>query len=290
MFFQKTLRDHVHVTGIGLHSGKEATLRFLPAPPNTGVYFVRKDLPSKPELKVIAGNVQATSYATTLGGEIFSVSTIEHCMSTLSALRIDNLFVELSGPEIPIMDGSALHFLKAIEKVGLVEQDIPRNYCVITNSIEVVSGDKRARLDPYPGLRITAEIDFAHPQIGYQFIDLEINESTFQNEIAAARTFGFIKDVEQLRAKGLALGGSYDNAIVLSDDKILNPEGLRFKDEFVRHKVLDALGDLVTLGMPLMGHLSLFKAGHDLMNKLVRQVLSSSHCYRVSALQHMQPN
>jgi UDP-3-O-[3-hydroxymyristoyl] N-acetylglucosamine deacetylase len=280
MFFQKTIRTRTQVTGVGLHTGKTCTLTFVPAPPNTGVHFVKTDLEGKPSLRVHAHHVSATGYATTLGGEHFSVSTVEHCLSTLSALRIDNLIIELEGPEIPIGDGSAAPFLQAIQKAGLVEQDQPRKYCSITQPIYFADGEKQAYVVPYQGLRLTVTIDFPHPAIGKQKIDLDINETSFMREIASARTFGFLKDVEALQKNGLALGGSLDNAIVLDDEKVVNPGGLRFVDEFVRHKALDALGDLVTLGMPLMGHVVLYKAGHDLMNKLTRKIIESRDCYR----------
>lgn len=280
MFLQKTIRRKTTVKGIGIHSGDPCTLTFRPAPADTGVHFVRTDLPGAPSVKVSAQNVQATSLQTTIGGEAFSVATIEHCLSALSALRIDNLFIELDGPEIPICDGSAMCFLMALKEVGMIEQDQPRKYCYVTEPIYFSEGDKHAYIVPYHGLRISATIDFPHPQIGKQQIDIDINDHSFEREIAGARTFGFLKDVEALQAKGLAKGGSLENAIVLDDQNIVNPEGLRWSNEFVRHKCLDALGDLVTLEMPLMGHVVLYKAGHDVMNKLVRKVMASPQSYR----------
>lgn len=280
MFFQKTIRKTVEVKGVGIHSGETTCLRFKPAPANTGVYFIRADLPGRPFLKVSAMNVQAVSYQTTLGGPQFSVATIEHCVSALSALRIDNIYIELDGPEIPICDGSSKAFLEALNEGELIELDEPRKYCYITAPVEYKEGDKYAYVLPYHGLRITLSIEFQHSVIGHQKFDMEINEQTFSREIAPARTFGFLKDVEALKAAGLAKGGSLENAIVLDDTKVINPEGLRYKDEFVRHKVLDALGDLVTLEMPLMGHLVLHKAGHDIMNKLVKKIVSSPESYR----------
>jgi UDP-3-O-[3-hydroxymyristoyl] N-acetylglucosamine deacetylase len=280
MFFQKTIRQTVQVEGVGIHSGEKTNLRFRPAPANTGVYFVRADLPGKPYLKVSAKNVQAVSYQTSLGGPEFKVATIEHCVSALSALRIDNIYIELDGPEIPICDGSAQQFLAALLKAEPIEFDEPRKYCYITEPVSYVDGDKSAYVLPYHGLRLTISIDFQHPVIGAEKIDLEINEQTFIREIAEARTFGFLKDVEALKAVGLGRGGSLDNCIVLDDTKVINPEGLRYKDEFVRHKTLDALGDLVTLEMPLMGHLVLHKAGHDVMNKLINKIVASPKSYR----------
>ena len=280
MFLQKTIYRRTQVQGLGLHSGKNCTLNFAPAPANTGVHFVRNDLPGRPSLQALATNVSATGYATTLGGSAFTVSTVEHCLSALSALRIDNLLIELDGPEIPITDGSSQEFLKAIQRVGTVEQDQPRKYCSVTKPIYFSEGDKQAYVLPYHGLRVSVSIDFPHPAIGKQKMDLDINEQSFEREIASARTFGFLNEVEELQKRGLALGGSLLNAIGLDEQRILNPEGLRFPDEFVRHKALDALGDLVTLGMPLMGHVVLYKAGHDVMNKLVLQILRSPESYR----------
>lgn len=280
MFFQKTIRRTVEVKGVGIHSGEACTLRFKPAPANTGVYFIRADLPNRPYLKVSAMNVQAVSYQTVVGGPLFKVATIEHCVSSLSALRIDNIYIELDGPEIPICDGSSIYFTQALMNAELIELDEPRKYCYITEPISYSEGDKHAYVLPYHGLRVAVTIDFPHPVIGKETMDLEITEQSFAREIAPARTFGFLKDVEQLKASGLAKGGSLDNCIVLDDTKVINPDGLRYKDEFVRHKVLDALGDLVTLEMPLMGHLILHKAGHDIMNKLVRKIVSQPQSYR----------
>lgn len=280
MFLQKTIRKRTVVRGIGIHSGAPCSLTFRPAPPDTGVYFIRADLPGSPSLKVSGRHVQATTNQTTIGGEVFSVATIEHCVSALSALRIDNIFIELDGPEIPICDGSARMFLQALLDVGMVEQDQPRKYCYITEPIYFSEGEKHAYVVPYHGLRLSVTIDFPNPTIGRQTIDLDINEHSFARDIANARTFGFLKDVEMLQSRGLAKGGSLENCIVLDNEKIVNPEGLRWADEFVRHKALDALGDLVTLEMPLMGHVVLYKAGHDIMNKLVRKIWDSPQSYR----------
>jgi UDP-3-O-[3-hydroxymyristoyl] N-acetylglucosamine deacetylase len=280
MFFQKTVRNTIEVKGIGIHSGESCTLKFRPAPADTGVYFIRADLPGRPFLKVSSANVQAVSYQTVLGGELFKVATIEHCVSALSALRVDNVYIELDGPEIPICDGSALQFTEALFKTELVELDQPRKYCYITEPISYIEGDKHAYVLPYHGLRVGVSIEFAHQVIGQQSLDMEITEQSFLREIAPARTFGFLKDAEALKAAGLAKGGGMENCIILDDNKVINPEGLRFKDEFVRHKILDALGDLVTLEMPLMGHVVLHKAGHDIMNKLVKKIINSPQAYK----------
>lgn len=275
MFLQQTIRKKVTITGVGLHTGAETQISFCPAPPNTGVFFVRRDLPGCPSLSVLANFVSATSYATTLGNEHFAVSTVEHCLSSITALRIDNLYIELSGPEIPICDGSAVVFLQELLKAGVVEQDMPRQYIFVTQPIFVGNSEKHAYVLPYNGLRVSCTIDFAHPSIGQQTYDIDVNIANFEKDIAPARTFGFLRDVEALRQRGLARGGTLDNAIVLDDEKVMNPSGLRFPNEFVRHKVLDAIGDLVTLGKPLLGHVVLFKAGHDLMNQLNKAILAS---------------
>ncbi|HVK62631.1 MAG TPA: UDP-3-O-acyl-N-acetylglucosamine deacetylase [Bdellovibrionales bacterium] len=280
MFLQRTIRKRVEVKGIGLHTGEPASVVFKPAPPGTGIHIVRNDLPGSPSIAVQAEHVRATQMATTLGGAAFSVSTVEHCLSSLAAFRIDNLFIELSGPEIPIGDGSAAVFMEALLSAGLFEQEQPRKYAYITEPVFYGDGDKHAYVVPYNGLRLSCTIEFAHPIIGRQNLDLDINETTFVRELGRARTFGFFKDVEAMRAKGLARGGSLDNAVVLDETGIMNTDGLRFKDEFVRHKMLDALGDLVTLGMPLMGHLVLYKAGHDVLNRLVRKIIESPNSYR----------
>ncbi len=275
MFYQRTIRNRATINGIGLHTGEPAVLSFCPAPANTGIHFVRKDLTGSPSLAVNVESVKATARATTIGGKHFSVSTIEHCLSSLSALRIDNLIIELDGPEIPIVDGSAKPFLEAMLKAEIVEQDQARLYAYVTQPIYLGDDDKHVYVVPYNGLRITCTISFPHPSIGNQTIDCDISEHIFRTEIAPARTFGFLKEVEVLKTKGLIKGGSLENAIVLDDQKILNSEGLRYKDEFVRHKVLDTLGDLVTLGAPLMGHIVLYRTGHDMMNRFITKIKNS---------------
>lgn len=280
MFLQKTLKSKAVIQGVGLHKGLETTLSFCPAPANTGIHLVRTDLEGCPSVPVHADNVKATSLATSLGCDQFVVSTVEHCLSTLAAFRIDNVYLELKGSEIPIGDGSAKVFLDEIRKVGTVEQSEPRKYFYITKPIYCGTEEKHAYVVPYNGLRLSCTIDFEHKMIGQQFVDVDISEQTFATELASARTFGFAKDLEKMREMGLAMGASMDNAIAVGDDDILNPEGLRFENEFVRHKAMDALGDLMTLGRPLMGHVVLYKAGHDLLNQLVKKILQSTDCYQ----------
>ncbi len=284
MFLQKTIKKRVKVEGVGLHTGAPCSLTFVPAPAYAGVHFIKNDIKHKPAIQALVDNVSDTGYATTLGHEEFTVSTVEHCLSAVSALRIDNLFIELEGPEIPMMDGSALAFLEALQSVGLIELDAPRIYCQIVQPIEIIDGDKKATLLPYNGLRLSITIDFNHPSIGKQNLDVEVNELSFSREIASARTFGFVKDLEMLRARGLAKGAGLHNAVALGEQGILNPEGLRFPDEFVRHKALDALGDLLTLGSPVLGHLILYKAGHNLMNQLIQKVIQTTSSHRFTEL------
>lgn len=279
MYLQRSIRKRVRIEGIGIHTGKSAAISFCPAPENTGIHFVRRDLPGQPYISPQAQFVQATKMATTLGGEYFSVSTVEHCLSAVSAMQIDNLIIELEGPEIPIGDGSAKIFVDAILQSGIYDQDQARKYARIKKPIYYGDGEKHAYVVPYNGLRITSEIHFDHPEIGRQKLDIDIDALSFAKEIANARTFGFLKDVEALKKAGLALGGGLHNAVVLDPAKIVNPEGLRWPDEFVRHKTLDALGDLATLGMPLLGHVILYKAGHDVMNKLIAKIHSDPSCY-----------
>ena len=322
MFLQKTICKTVQIKGIGLHTGQEAELAFSPAPPYTGIHFIRSDLLGKPRIPVQAKYITATERATTLGRKIvsrgmrevdeakrvsevnrtdrtggtngtdrkidgtksFSISTVEHCLSAVTALRIDNLFIDLKGPEIPIGDGSAKIFLEALLQAKVVEQEQPRQYIFIQKAIHYGTEESHAYVLPYNGLRVSATIEFPHPVIQRQHLDLDVSEETFTREIAEARTFGFLKDIERLRSKDLILGGSLDNALVLDHEKVLSPEGLRFKDEFVRHKILDALGDLATLNSPLLGHLVLYKAGHNTLHKLIQKILSSSESYQAIEL------
>lgn len=280
MFLQRTLRKSVSIEGIGLHSGRLVKVELRPAPVGVGICVMRTDLPGQPYIPVQAKYVKATQLATTLGPEEFQIATVEHCLAAIAALRIDNVYIAVSGNEMPIVDGSALPFAQAMMSVGFSESSAPRQYIYMNKPVHVGSMDKFAYIQPYNGLRITCTIDFSHPKIGIQKLDLDISERTFLREIAPARTFGFVEELQALQAKGLGLGGSLDNAIGLTSDSILNPEGLRFEDEFVRHKCLDAIGDLAILGAPVLGHVVLYRAGHDLMNKLVKQILQEPTSYR----------
>jgi UDP-3-O-[3-hydroxymyristoyl] N-acetylglucosamine deacetylase len=278
---QRTLKAAVSCTGVGLHSGKPVTMTLVPANTNHGIVFVRVDLPGKPIIPVRSELVSCTALATTLSFNGVKVSTVEHVLAALSGLGIDNVRVELTGPEIPIMDGSAAPFAAMIAEAGIRHQDEPKKFLVITRPVSVSDGEKHATFTPGKHFRIECTIDFKHPLISDQHFVVDFCNRTFTREIASARTFGFLKDVEKLRALGLAQGGSLDNAVVVDDFNIVNPEGLRFPDEFVRHKLLDAVGDISLLGFPVIGTLTAYKTGHALNQKLVAKVLADPSNYEL---------
>ena len=280
MFFQRTIQKRIELSGIGIHTGKNVSMALCSAPPNTGIWFVRVDLEGRPAIPVRVDAVQSSVMATTVGIEGASVSTVEHFLSAVVALHVDNLFIEIDGPEVPILDGSAHLFMEALLSSGIIEQGWPKRYIYIDQRVYYGDGDKYAYATPYNGLRITCTIDFPHPQIGKQTLDVEISQSSFETSLARARTFGFLSDLKSLHSRGLAKGGTLENTICLDDKGVMNPEGLRFADEFVRHKVLDVLGDLAGLGQPLMGHIVLYKSGHQVMNCLIRKILDSPANYR----------
>lgn len=278
---QRTLQRAISVTGVGLHTGAPVCLRLVPAPANHGLLFVRTDLPQKPVIPVRSEFVTDTALATTLGLGDAKVSTVEHLLAALAGMGIDNLRMEVDGPEIPIMDGSAGPFVERILEAGLRLQSEPRAFIVIRRPVTVTDGDKYASFAPARRFRVECTIDFKHPLISDQQCSLELNDRNFIRELSSARTFGFLRDVDKLRSMGLARGGSLANAVVVDDFSILNPEGLRFPDEFVRHKVLDALGDIALLGRPVLGALTVFKTGHALNQKLVARVLADPSNYQV---------
>lgn len=284
--FQKTLASEVKTTGIGLHSGRKVVLLLKPASVDTGIIFRRVDVDEKIDIKVQANCVVDTRMATTLAHPEYPqvrVLTIEHLMSALAGLGVDNAIVEVDAPEIPIMDGSASSFVYLIESVGLVEQLAVRKFIRIKKSVSVSDGDKTARLDPYFGFKTRFGIDFDHPAIDGtgNYFELDFIGQAFTHEISRARTFGFIQDVEALRGLGLAQGGNLANAIVMDEYKILNPEGLRYENEFVKHKVLDAIGDLYVIGYPILAAYTAYKSGHALNNMLIRAVLEDEDNYEV---------
>ncbi len=276
MIKQKTIQKKVTLSGVGLHSGEQVQMILEPGVQDQGIRIFRTDIEKMPSLSLDVHKVQATQMATTVGSEGFHVSTVEHCLAAVHGMGIDSLNIKVDGPEIPIMDGSSIEFMQVLKQAGLTELSAPKNFWKIEKPIAFTEEGKQAILLPYDGLRISCTIDFTHPAIGEQYFDFEWTEDSFEAEIARARTFGFLHEVEWLKSQGLAKGGSLDNAIVLDKEAVLNPGGLRYKDEFVRHKILDALGDLMTLGRPIQGHLILYKAGHDLMNKLIKKLLSEN--------------
>lgn len=283
MIRQRTIREKVHCTGVGLHSGKPMKIELLPASEDSGIVFVRADLGV--ELRASVEHVTDTTLATTLStthdGKRVDVATVEHILAALAGLGIDNLRILVSGPEIPIMDGSAAPFVEMLLAAGIEEQRKSKRFLVIKREVKVTDGDKVARVSPGPGLKITCSLDFDHPLIPPTPFKFDFSESAFRRELVRARTFGFLRDVEALRARGLALGGSLDNAVVIDHYRVLNPEGLRYPDEFVRHKLLDAIGDLSLFGMPLIGRVHLSRSGHALNTRLVRAVLADAKNYEI---------
>jgi UDP-3-O-[3-hydroxymyristoyl] N-acetylglucosamine deacetylase len=284
MKVQRTLKQSFTLRGIGLHSGKRASLVVRPAPANHGVCFVRTDLEGRPTVGAHVRNVISTTLATTIAEGSAKVSTVEHLMSALWAMGVDNALCEVDGEEVPILDGSALPFAEAIAKVGLKSQRASRRYLVAKETIELRSGDKWAVLRPAKDFSIRYTIDFPHPVINRQEFHFS-HQTDFASEIAPCRTFGFLRDVERMQAMGLARGGSLKNAVVLDDQKALNPEGLRFEDEFVRHKVLDALGDFSLIGFPILAEIELHKAGHELQTKLIHELLERPHAFAIRVAQ-----
>jgi len=272
---QRTLKQSVRATGIGLHSGQKVYMTLRPAPANTGVVFRRVDLDPIADVRADALLVTETTLGTTLTQGAAKVATVEHLLSALAGLGVDNLFVELSAPEVPIMDGSAAPFVFLLQSAGIEEQNAAKRFVRVTRTIEVKDGDKWARLAPFDGYRINFEIDFDHPvfKTHPQHATLEFSTTAFLREISRARTFGFMRDIDYLRSKDLTLGGSLDNAVVLDDYRVLNEDGLRFRDEFVRHKILDAVGDLYLLGSSLIGEYSGYKSGHAINNALLRALI-----------------
>ncbi len=283
MIRQRTLKNLIRAKGIGLHSGKKVCLTLRPAPEDTGVVFVRNDLSPPKMIKAEVGAVSNTNLSTCIEKDSVRVSTIEHLLSAFSGMGIDNVFVDLSAPEVPIMDGSASPFIFLIESAGIVEQNAPKRFIRVKSPVVVEENGKTAALKPYDGFRVSFNIDFPQPVFKNQrkFLSLDFGGSSFVKELSRARTFGFLNDIEQLRANNLALGGSFDNAVVVDTYRVLNPEGLRYEDEFIRHKMLDAIGDTFLLGYSLIGEYVGYKSGHALNNKLTRKLLDSPSAWEV---------
>ena len=280
--FQHTVAGPAIFAGVGLHSGEHVRVAIRPAGPDTGIVFVRTDVRDRDNRVPVAGRaVSQTRLSTVIANPIgVSVSTIEHLMAALAALNIDNAVVELDGRECPIMDGSSDPFVRILDRTGVRRQDAVRRYIEVLEPIEIGSGDKRARLSPCERFEVAFEIAFDSAAIGRQSIDLVVTEQSFRDELSNCRTFGFLAEVEALRAMGLARGGSMENAVVIDGDRILNAEGLRRPNEFVRHKALDAIGDLYVLGAPLLGRFEGYLAGHALNNDLVRALLANPQAWR----------
>ncbi len=281
MVRQRTLKNSIKATGIGLHTGDKVVLTLRPAPVDTGIVFRRVDLPEPVDIPARAEYVGDTMMSSTLVKDGARISTVEHLLSALAGMGVDNLFVDVSAPEVPIMDGSAGPFVFLLQSAGIQEQPAPKRFIRIKRSVEVRDGDKWARLDPYSGFKVAFGIDFRHPAFSPQNQMAEFNFSTtaFVKEVSRARTFGFMRDIETLRSRRLALGGSLDNAVVLDDYRILNEDGLRYENEFVKHKILDAIGDLYLLGHSLIGALRGYKSGHALNNKLLRALIADESAW-----------
>jgi len=278
MLAQRTLKTLTQAVGVGLHSGQRVELTLRPAAPDTGIVFRRVDLPEPVDIPVRAESVTDTRLASTISVGQAKVFTVEHLMSACAGLGIDNLYVDITAEEVPILDGSASSFVFLLQSAGIVEQNAPKRFLRVLKTVQVSEGEganmKWAKLEPFHGYKLSFEIDFRHPavdQTGQQVV-FDMSEGVYSRDIARARTFGFTKDVEMMRANGLALGGGLDNAIVMDDYKVLNADGLRYDDEFVKHKILDAMGDLYIVGMPLLAHYRAHRSGHALNNLLLRQL------------------
>lgn len=276
MIKQRTLKTIIRATGVGLHTGHKVTMALRPAPIDTGIVFCRSDLPGNPAIPAHALNVRETVMATVLEKDGARVSTVEHLMSAFYGLGIDNAFVDVSGEEVPIMDGSAGTFVFLLQSAGMAEQAAPKRYVRILKTVEIEKGDRRVRLEPFDGFKVTFAIEFDHPVFdpAHSSVEIDFADVSFVRDVSRARTFGFTQDVELMRSKGLGRGGSLDNAVVIDDFRVLNAEGLRMEDEFVKHKALDAVGDLYLLGHPIIGAFHGHKSGHEMNNLLVRKLLA----------------
>ncbi len=278
MIKQRTLKSIVRASGVGVHTGKKVALALRPAPADTGIVFCRSDLPGNPAIPARALNVTNTTMATVIEKDGARVSTVEHLMSAFAGMGIDNAFVDVSGEEVPIMDGSAGTFVFLIQSAGIEEQAAAKRYLRVLKRVELEDGDKKVRLEPFDGFKVGFTIEFSHPVFDATTSEVEIDfgDVSYARDVARARTFGFTQEVEMLRSKGLGRGGSLDNVVVIDDFRVLNAEGLRMDDEFVMHKALDAVGDLYMLGRPLIGAFYGHKSGHALNNLLVRKLLADA--------------
>ena len=287
MIRQRTLKNTIRATGVGLHSGKKVYLTLKPAPIDSGIVFVRTDLEPSVEIVARAENVGETLLSTTLVKNGVKVATVEHLLSAMAGLGIDNCRIELSSEEVPIMDGSAGPFVFLIQSAGIQEQDAAKKFIRITREVTVEEDGKIATFVPFEGFKVGFAIDFDHPVFKdrAQQASIDFSSTSFVKEVSRARTFGFMRDIERLRAMNLALGGSVENAIVVDENKVLNEDGLRYDDEFVKHKILDAIGDLYLLGNSLIGEFKGFKSGHDLNNKLLRKLIKETDAWEVQTFE-----
>ncbi len=279
---QQTIRDQIQCTGVGIQSGQPVTMTLLPAPADQGIVFIRTDLPGKPEIPARLENVSGSIMATTLAVDGVSVGTVEHILAALSGSEVDNIRIEVQGPELPIMDGSAAPFLLMINAVGIKPQEKPRQVIRIKQTIKVSDDERLIEIRPSESARVSCSIEFDHPLIRRQEMSVDITPNNFGREISRARTFGFLDDAEKLHRAGLAQGGTLDNVIVIDRFKVLNAGGLRFEDEFVRHKILDIIGDFSLLGKPIVGHIKAYKTGHSLNHRLIRQIAASPECWELT--------
>ncbi|MBD66809.1 MAG: UDP-3-O-[3-hydroxymyristoyl] N-acetylglucosamine deacetylase [Halobacteriovoraceae bacterium] len=281
MIYQRTLAKEVEVTGIGIHSGRKAKLKMYPAPANTGIIFQRTDIADASQIKAHAKNVGPTNNNTTLGEGRDAIHTVEHLLSALYGFGVDNVFIEIDGPEVPIMDGSSGSFVFVLKETGIENLNQSKKFMVILEEVEVEHNGTWAKIEPSKNLVIDSTIVFAHPTINKQREIFEFSCENYIHSISRARTFGMLRDVDALKRMGLIKGGSLDNAIVLDDYKVINAEGLRFRDEFVRHKILDTIGDVSLLGYELAGKITTYKSGHYLHNVLCRKILETPSCYEI---------
>ncbi|MCP4001826.1 MAG: UDP-3-O-acyl-N-acetylglucosamine deacetylase [Gammaproteobacteria bacterium] len=281
MLKQRTLKTSIRATGVGLHTGRKVFMTLRPAADNTGIVFRRVDMDPVVDIPADANLVGETMLGTSLIQDGTRVATVEHLMSAFAGLGIDNAYVDLSAPEVPIMDGSAAPFVFLLQSAGITEQIALKKFIRIRKKVRVEQGDKWAEFTPYDGFKVNFKIDFEHPVFKkhLQSSSIDFSTTSFLREVSRARTFGFLKDIEALRANRLALGGNIDNAIVLDDFRVLNEDGLRYEDEFVRHKILDAIGDLYLIGHGLLGEFTGYKSGHDLNNKLVRELYATKSAW-----------
>jgi UDP-3-O-[3-hydroxymyristoyl] N-acetylglucosamine deacetylase len=281
MVGQRTLRNSIRATGVGLHTGKKVMMTLKPAPADSGIVFRRVDLAQPVDIRASAENVGETTLGTTLVNGEARISTVEHLLSAFAGLGIDNACIEVSAPEVPIMDGSAGPFVFLLQSAGIEEQAKPKRFIRVKKSVRVADGDKWARFDPFEGFKVNFEIEFDHPVFKrrMQSASMDFSTTSFLKEVSRARTFGFMRDLESLRARNLALGGTLENAIVLDDVGVMNEDGLRYEDEFVKHKILDAIGDLYLLGHSLIGEFSGHKSGHGLNNRLLRSLLADREAW-----------